>query len=251
MPVRKRRVATEQSQTIDTVPVEEALPTPVLQSGNAGRGMHEWIEIMAGWLVFIVSLPFTFFSAILGQFVSRGSSGSRIIGAILFFMGVFFSADSIWQSFFNGVALFPWFESRWIGFSGWLIVWLSPVFWASVAISICIQVVESKAVRGKSPDKARAEFEALKGYTLPQKPTGGIDLVKSAWSDYKKAGMGVRRQSSIFVAIVWFADFASAFVARNPFAQEKPGMIVLLFLLNWFSVMAGEYGYSIWKELKE
>jgi hypothetical protein len=246
-----RSVAESDNLPMNQTEQDASTPVEVFEQEQKAKGIGGWIEIIAGWVVFVVSLPIRFFGAIAEQFVKRGGHGTKILGFVAFAIGMFLSADGIWQTFFQGIPLFPWFEDSWIGWQGWLTIWINPAFWASLVISTTIQVIEAGAIRGKTPGKARAEYENVKHHTLPTQPSQGIDLVRAAWKDYKKAGMTQRNQNSLFRLVVWGTDVVTCFVGRNPFAFTSPGMILACFAYNIFTILAAEHGYNIWKEMKE
>jgi hypothetical protein len=222
----------------------DKMPSKKSQSSNL-------LEILAEWIINVVSVPFVFFSALLEQFLTPGSSGTKIIGAIGFFIGAFLSTDGIWQAMFQGVPMFPWYERNWIGWFGWLTILPNFLFWLSFGISLLVQVMEAKTLRGKRPDQAKAEFEESQKYSLPSRPTGKIDLSQALWKDYKRAGMRERNTGAGFVWFFWAFDFISTFVGRNPFQFTDPAQILGCFTYNILSMLAGETGYAIWQSTKE
>lgn len=225
-------------------------PTSGKQS-EKNRTVSDYVEIIAGWIVDIISIPLSFVSHILAQFVTPGSSGTQILGALGFFIGTLLSTDGIWQSLFQGVPLFPWFETTWIGWLGWLTLPFNPLFWISVAISALVQIMEAKTLRGKRPEQAKTEFEESKQYTLASKPTGNIDLTKALWGDYKRAGMKERHTGGAIALFFWVFDITTTFVGRNPFVYRNPGIIIACLVYNFATMMSGEIGYSIWKLTKK
>ncbi|MBH8575791.1 hypothetical protein I8752_22870 [Nostocaceae cyanobacterium CENA369] len=208
------------------------------------------LELLARWIVALISLPVIFVSHIVAQFVTPGTSGYKLVGAIGFWIGTLLSTDSIWQVLFQGKPLCPWFESEWIGFFGWLQLPFNVLFWISFGISALVQVMEAKTLRGKDPATARNEFEESKQYTLGSKPTGNIDLTVALWGDYKVAGMKQRHAGGAIALFFWVVDLTTTFVGRNPFRYTNPGAIIACFAYNIVSMMAGEIGFSIWKLTK-
>ena len=215
------------------------------------KSVSNYVEVVATWVVDIISIPVSFVSYILGQFLTPGSSGTRILGALGFFTGTLLSTDSVWQTVFQGTPLFPWYERTWIGWIGWLTLPFNFLFWISLGISALLQIMEARTLRGKRPDQARNEFEASKQYTLGTKPQGNIDLTKALWGDYKVAGMRERHAGGAIALFFWVLDFATTFVSRNPFRYTNPGTILACLLYNLTSMMAGEIGFTIWKLTKK
>lgn len=207
-------------------------------------------EILAEWVVNIVSIPFIFLSSVLEQFLTPGSSGTRIIGAVGFLFGTLMSTDGIWQTLFQGVPMFPWFEANWIGWIGWITIPFNLLFWVSFAMSALIQVMEARTLRGKRPDQAKTEFEESQQYNLPSKPSGKIDLSQALWGDYKRAGMRERRAGAGIALFFWTFDFVTTFASRNPFRYTEPMQILSCFGYNLLTMLAGETGFAIWKLTK-
>ena len=224
-------------------------PEPSSQEEPKKAG-GDYLELLARWIVALISLPVIFVSHIIAQFVTPGTPGYKLVGAIGFWIGTLLSTDSIWQVLFQGKPIFPWFETEWIGWIGWLQLPFNVLFWISFGISALIQVMEARTLRGKDPQQAKHEFEDSKQYTLGTKPTGNIDLTVALWGDYKAAGMKERHTGGAIALFFWVLDLTTTFVGRNPFRYTNPGVILACFAYNVASMMAGEIGYSIWKLTK-
>jgi hypothetical protein len=214
------------------------------------KSVGDTIEVIAGWIVDIVSIPFQFAGSVMAQFVEPGTSGARILGMVMFAAGVVLSADGIWQAFFQGSPLFPWFEELWIGWLGWLALPFNPLFWLAIVISWCIQQAEAKTLRSKRPALAKTDYEESTQYNLPSKPGNKIDLSRALWRDYKRAGMRERNAGGLISLLIWMLDFASTFYGRNPFSFTLPGLILACLAYNIGTMMAGETGYNLWKHSK-
>lgn len=208
------------------------------------------VELFTEMLVNAVSVPFTFISTLLEQFLTPGSGGTKIIGAIGFMFGTLMSADSLWQALFQGPPIFPWYEDEWIGWIGWVTVPFNLFFWLSLSMSALVQIMEARTLRGKRPDQAKAELEESQQYSLPAKPTGKIDLTQALWKDYKTAGMRERRTGSGIALFFWIFDLATTFIGRNPWRYTDPAQIFGCFMYNILTMMAGETGFAIWKLTK-
>lgn len=210
----------------------------------------QYVEKLADWIVDIIAFPVSFVSYVLSRFLTPGSSGTRILGGIGFLTGTLLSTDGIWQTLFQGVPLFPWYESSWIGWFNWLGLTVNGFFWLSFSMSALVQVMQARSLRGKSPEMAKNELEKNKVYALGAKPTGGIDLVQALWGDYKRAGMKERSAGGAIALFFWVFDFTTTFVGRNPFRYSDPAQIVGCIAYNLITMMAGEIGFTIWKLTK-
>ncbi|MBN3948439.1 MAG: hypothetical protein HWQ38_19075 [Nostoc sp. NMS7] len=210
-----------------------------------------FFEMLAETFVTIISVPFIFLSTVLEQFLTPGASGTRIIGAIGFIFGTLLSTDGIWQTLFQGVPMFPWYEDGWISWIGWIKLPFNLFFWISFSMSALVQIMEAKTLRGKRPDQAKVEFQDSQQYELPSKPTGKIDLSQALWGDYKRAGMKERRTGAGIAIFFWVFDIITTFVGRNPWRYSDPSEIFGCFIYDLLSMIAGETGFAIWKYTKK
>lgn len=207
----------------------------------------DWAEIVARWIVDLFAIPVSFISTILAQFLDLNAqgSGAKILGSLALGIGVLLSTDGVWQTMFQGTPIFPWFETRWMGWSGILLLPFNPLFWISLAISCLVTIMEAKTLRSKSPDAAKKDLESAQQFTLPQQPKNTIDLTRALWGDYKRAGMRERSSGGLIALFFWGFDLVSTFVGRNPFAFSNPGVILGCLAYNLFTMAAGEIGYNI------
>ena len=173
-------------------------------SEKPNRGV---LTLIFYWMVKVLTFPIVAIGYLLEQFYGDDAPGKQALGAVAFVAGVLVGADNIWQ-LLGGSALFPWFETEWLGWNGWLWLWVRPIFWVSIVISMLIQVTQGRALRGKSPEQARQDLESNQ-YELPSLPAGTIDLTLAHWKDYKRSGMR-QRQSVGCIAIAFWA-FDSTF----------------------------------------
>jgi hypothetical protein len=194
----------------------------------------------------IVGTPIYIVAKVLDSFVRHDGTGIRILGGVLLVGGVVMSADSFFQAF-GGKPLFPFLEDTWIGI-GWLWVWTKVNFWAAVVISIAVQWIESQAIRGKDPDKAKADYDQIKYHQTPEKNTKAIDLVEVRRLEYKRSGMGERSILGLFILFVFIMDIAATFfVGRNPWGQPPTEFIGIL-IYNTCTMLAGEVGFALWRK---
>lgn len=209
------------------------------------RDIGEKIELIARWIVDILAFIPSLVAAIISQFLKPGTSGARLAGSIGFGIGVTLSADSVWQVLFQGTPLFPWFEKGWIGWLAWIGLPFNVFFWLSILISGLVAMVESKSLRGKSPEQARADFDNAKQFKLPEKPKDTIDYARALWGDYKRAGMRNKNTSGLIAFGFWLFDIVTTFVSRNPFSFTDPSTILSCLAYNFATLLAAEIGYKV------
>jgi hypothetical protein len=196
----------------------------------------------------IVGTPIYIIAKVLDNFVRHDGTGIKILGGLLLVGGVIFSADSFYQAF-GGRPLFPFWETPgdWIGI-GWLWVWTKINFWAAIVVSIAVMWIESQALRGKSVDKAKADFDRIKYHQTPEKNKQAIDLVEVRRQEYKRAGMSERSVLGLFILFVFAMDIgATFFVGRSPWGQP-PSVFLGIFIYNSCSMLAGEVGFALWRK---
>jgi hypothetical protein len=190
-------------------------------------------------------IPYTV-ARILENFIDHSKPGIKVLGAVLLVGGTIFGADGFFQAF-GGKPLFPFWEDSWIGW-GWLIVWTKVNFWAAVVTSIAVMWIESYALRGKSPDKAKSDYEQIKHHQTPDKNPKAIDLVEVRRREYKRAGMNERSVLGLFILFVFILDFAATFISgRNPWGR-LPVEFIGIVIYNFCTMLSNETGYALWRK---
>ena len=227
----------------DTVNENGAIEADSKKKGNDFYDIVGRIISMGVKLVGVI--PYAI-ATVLDNFIGQDKPGIKVLGGILLIGGVVMSADAFFQMF-GGKPLFPFFEepNAWIGI-GWLWVWTKINFWAAVVMSVAVMWVESYAVRGKNPDKAKQDYDSIKHHTVPEKNKSTIDLVEVRRREYKRAGMNERSVLGLFILFVVLLDICSAFVSRNPLG-ESPIIVLGMIGYNACTILAGEVGYALWR----
>jgi hypothetical protein len=214
------------------------------RNGDGKNDLWQAINKIIDTAITVVTVPFYAVGRILENFTDTSKSGIRAIGAILFCIGVLMSADGIYQYFSGGVALFPWFEERWIGW-GWLTIWLSIPFWCALVVSLGVAMIEAQALRGLTPDQAKEKYEAVKHHETPAANPRAINLVELTRQDYKKSGTKERSIFTIVAVLVFAFDAGSVIYGRNPFGSDN---FFGILLFDAFTMLAAEAGYVMWKK---
>lgn len=143
-----------------------------------------------------------------------GSAISTGIGAFYFMM---LSAEGYWQAMSAGNPAFlpkPFANDGadlGVFFTTALWDW---GFWIAVVLSLIIQSVQAKVMRETKDaiDKAKAEYEAVKHYTVDEDvPEGAIAIVNIKRSQYENAGMRSMRTRGALILITYLIDIGTAF----------------------------------------
>lgn len=258
----RRRNKQTQDEPVDTQTTEERDPLndaldeafgtpPRKRWANIPRHTNDVqgvIGVIIDALMNIISLLVFIPAKVLENFMGKNKPGTKILAALMFIIGVILSADSFYQTFGNP-PLFPFFEESWIGWE-WLTVWVTPMFWLSILVSLGVQLLESFTLRGKSPDEAKQEYEQVKHHTLPKKNANVIDLVEHRRRIYKRSGMTSPKLLGLLILAVFLSDIASAFISHNPWGQA-PHLFIGMVIYNFFCIVSSETGYMLWKEVNK
>ena len=229
----------------DTAPSNNSIETGAIPQKESNDFYDIIGKIIDMGVKIVGVVPYTI-ARILDNFIDNEKGGIKVLGAALLVGGVVLSSDGFFQAF-GGKPLFPWYESEWIGI-GWLWVWTKVNFWAAVVVSLAVQWIESQAIRGKDPDKAKADYDSIKHHTVPEKNKNAIDLVEARRKEYKRSGMSERSVLGLFILLVFVMDFAATFiVGRNPWGQP-PTVFLGIVIYNTCTMLAGETGFALWRK---
>jgi hypothetical protein len=199
-------------------------------SDKQQKDKSDIFHTLAKWVVVLISIIPRFLASIMEHFSEAGSVGAVALGSLVFTVGVLFTADSYWQSLFEGAALFPFFEQTWAGWSwvpgfsffplrAWAGIVFNPAFIFAIALSFVIQIIQSATIRN-------AAF--------------GVKAV---------SGISPRTVGLIAIAS-WSFDLIQTFSSRNPLQFSDPGDIFKCLIYNLFSIVAAELGYVVYRMLK-
>lgn len=83
-------------------------------------------------------------------------------------------------------------------------------FWIAVVVSLAVQGVQSWVMRDIDLAKAKADYEAVKGYRVPEADPDAIDLAEHRRRRLKGAGMKAVRSFGLAILITYFADITTA-----------------------------------------
>lgn len=204
-----------------------------IKSGKpkSGKPKSDIFSAIARWVVIIISIVPRFLAAVMEHFTEAGSVGAVALGSLVFVVGVLLTADSYWQSLFQGAALIPFFEQSWAGWSwlpgftlfplrAWAGIIFNPAFVFAVALSFVIQIIQSATIRN-------AAFNA------------GTEV----------SGISPRTIGLIAIAS-WSFDLIQTFSSRNPLQFSDPGDVFRCLMYNLFSIVAAELGYVVYRMLK-
>lgn len=204
--------------------------TPLTRNPEPAKSKTDIFSTITKWVVMAIAVIPRSLAAIMEHFTEAGSVGAVALGSLVFVVGVLLTTDSYWQSLFQGIALFPFFETRWAGWSwlpgfslfpprAWFGIILNPAFMFAMAVCFVIQIIQSATIRN-------AAFKAT-----------------------NVAGISPRTIGLIAIAS-WTFDLIQTFSSRNPLQYSNPGDIFNCLMYNLFSIVACELGYVVYKMLR-
>lgn len=85
--------------------------TPLTPTSNQ-KPKSDIFHTLAKWLINIIGFIPRMLATIMENFSEAGSVGAILLGSLVFVTGVLFTADSYWQSLFQGAALMPFLKKR-------------------------------------------------------------------------------------------------------------------------------------------
>jgi len=243
---------------------------------DGSPGLMDW-AINA--VVLVVTAPILFLAKFLNAFVERGGPGIQALGAVAFLGGVLAGADNYYQGF-TGKALLPWYtQADWVGdlavtglprplqwvldlwggqaVVGWgavLFSTLSIGFLFALAFSLLTQFIQGQAVRGRSLDVARADFEKWNQPSMPSKPNPDtkLDMAVVSWKELKRTGKSQRGFIGFIALVLWVSEFIAAFAAHNPLNYTgQAGAFLGCTIYALITVGAGEIGYTLFCAAKD
>lgn len=203
------------------------------------------IDRIGHWIITILSIPFRFVAGMLEKFVDRDAPGVKLLGALVFFLGVIYTADGYWQASGNA-PIFPLFAPEWTGWS--ILFFFNPFFWALIPVVFILQLAQSECMRGLTAEEAKQRLAKESQHEVGEAPTNKIKMASIYHKAYVNAG--VRQNKFVaFVAISSLVvDVFMSFAARNPF--NYGGMFWVVVIWNLFTVVVTEAGYIFWKSYK-
>jgi hypothetical protein len=214
---------------------------------EANKKLGSVIDKISYWFVFVVTIPFRFLASFLEKFVDRDAPGVTLLGALVFFTSIIYTADGYWQASGNP-PIFPLFAPDW---QGWNIVFLlNPFFWALIPVVFIMQLAQSETLRGYTASEAKAKRDSQMQYETGEAPQGRIKMASIYHKQYVNAGVRQNKFVSFVALFSVVVDFIMAFAARNPFDYGQPGMFWVVVFWNLFTIVIAEAGYMFWRSHK-
>jgi hypothetical protein len=175
-------------------------------------------------LVLILTTP-----ARLINWLTTPPGNAIMIGlGVLYFGSV--SAEGYWQAMNPGNMAFvpkP-FVTDGADFRYIFVALIAPSFWMAAIVSLIVQGIQAFVLREVEIAKAKAEYEAIKDYRVPDPEEGQLDLAEYRRRRFKSVGMRTVRTRGALIALTYAIDAGIAFWNYPVIGQSTGEMIINL-----------------------
>jgi hypothetical protein len=158
-------------------------------------------------LVLILTAP-----ARLINWLTTPPGNAIMIGlGVLYFGAV--SAEGYWQAMnANNPAFVPKpFVNDGADLRYIFIALVAPAFWMAAVVSLIVQGIQAFVLREIDIAKAKADYEAIKDYRVPDPEEGQLDLAEYRRRRFKSVGMRTIRTRGALIALTYAIDAGIAF----------------------------------------
>jgi hypothetical protein len=105
---------------------------------------------------------------------------------------------------------------------------IAPSFWMAAVVSLIVQGIQAFVLREIDIAKAKAEYEAIKDYRVPDPEEGQLDLAEYRRRRFKSVGMRTVRTRGALIALTYAIDAGVAFWNYPVMGQSSGEMIINL-----------------------
>ena len=105
---------------------------------------------------------------------------------------------------------------------------IAPSFWMAAVVSLIVQGIQAFVLREIDLAKAKAEYEAIKDYRVPDPEEGQLDLAEYRRRRFKSVGMRTVRTRGALIALTYAIDAGIAFWNYPVMGQSTGEMVINL-----------------------
>jgi hypothetical protein len=105
---------------------------------------------------------------------------------------------------------------------------IAPSFWMATVVSLIVQGIQAFVLREIDIAKAKAEYEAIKDYRVPDPEEGQLDLAEYRRKRLKAVGMRTVRTRGALIALTYAIDAGIAFWNYPVIGQSTGEMVINL-----------------------
>jgi len=199
--------------TQDTQETQDTRPTnPTTRprpSANTSNDFGDAVRKLGNWLVRILTFPvqiFTFLTNAPGSAIALG------LGVLCFAL---LNIEGYWLAIPSDVTKVAFIPKPFLDdggdFRNLSFAASDAAFWFAALISMVVQGVQAQMLREASIAKAKADYDAVAQYTVPEANPQAIDLAELRRQKYKKIGVRTARQRGVAILVVYALDTGIAF----------------------------------------
>lgn len=173
-----------------------------------GAGIGSVLKNLTNWLVRIITFPIQLFTWL------TNPPGSAIALGLAVFYFALVNVEGYWQSIpaiANKIAFMP---KPFIDDGGDLrnifFALADTSFYMAALVSTVIQAVQALILREVSAEAAKANYEAVAQYKVPDSNPNSIDLAELRRKQFKKVGMRAARLKGVTFLVVYGIDICVA-----------------------------------------
>lgn len=112
-----------------------------------------------------------------------------------------------------------------------------PTFWMATILSLIVQGVQAFVLREVEIEKAKAQYDAVKDYRVPDAVDNQLDIAEYRRQRFKSIGMRTIRTRGFLIFLTYAIDFSIAFW-NFPLLAQTAGKI----LINLVWIVASVFG---------
>jgi hypothetical protein len=105
---------------------------------------------------------------------------------------------------------------------------IAPSFWMAAVVSLIVQGIQAFVLREIDIAKAKAQYEAIKDYRVPDPEEGQLDLAEYRRRRFKSVGMRTVRTRGALIALTYVIDAGIAFWNYPVIGQSTGEMVINL-----------------------
>lgn len=170
---------------------------------DAGRGIGRTIvDICKAGPSFLVWLT------------TKGKNGgvTIILGLLVIYFAAV-SAEGYWQALNSANPAFvpkP-FINDGANVRRLLVIWRDPSFWIATVFSLAVQGIQAFIIREIGIARAKAAYEEVKGYRVPDLDEDALDIAEHRRKQFKGAGMRAVKMRGLLIGVVYAVDLAISY----------------------------------------
>lgn len=201
-----------------------------------------WLTGLGKALIFLMALP-----AKLIIFLTKPPGSAIVLSfCVVYFFGV--SVENYWQTFSSYPAFMPKPGIPDNANFGVLFQAIRTTsFWGAVLVSALVQGVQAFALREISVEAAKARYEAVANYEVPEENPKSLDIAEERRKQYAGVGMRTLRMKGLLIVGSYLVDIVTSFW-NYPLLAVSVSRLFIHLVWNILSVIGTEAAVNLFLE---